>query len=100
MGRAFQLLYLRLRNRIYQIREHEHSRYSRYGLLQQFETLSSKPGRNLRQPGDIPARLSEAFDEPSCHRVAECEQDDRNRASYALRGLSSWGGRYDDDVGL
>src|SRR6266581_7287641 len=100
VGRTLQFLYLGRRNRVYEIREHEHSRDSGHSLLQQLETLGSKPGTHGRRPGDIPPRSGEARDEPGRHRVAETEHDDRDRASCLLRGLSGRGGGHDDDVRL
>src|SRR5205807_8054119 len=44
VGRTLQFLYLGRRNWVHEIREHEHSRDSRYDRLQQRETLGSKPG--------------------------------------------------------
>ena len=44
-SRLLQFLYLGRRNRVDEIREHEHSRDSGHGLLQQLEALGSKPAR-------------------------------------------------------
>ena len=99
-GRTFQLLHLRRRNRVYEIREHEHSRDCGHGLLQQGEALGGKPRSHRGLPGGIPPGSGEARDEPGRHRIAEREQDDRDRASCVLRSLSGWGGSYDDDVRL
>src|SRR5215467_5954524 len=70
-GRILELLYLRRRDRVYEVSEHQHVRDLWRGLLQQRETLGSKAGRHECLPGDISARPGEARDEPGTDGVAE-----------------------------
>jgi hypothetical protein len=97
-SRTLQFLYLRRRNGVHEIRQHQHARDPRHGLLQQFETLASKPGGHDRLPGDISPRSGEARDEPGADRVAERDHDNRDRAGCVFCGLGGWSGGYDDDA--
>ena len=63
------------RNRIDEIRQHEHPRDSRHGFLQQLKTLGRELGVHHRHPGDVSPWSGEAVYEPRSHRVAERDHD-------------------------
>src|SRR4029077_17816984 len=68
--------------------------------LQQFKTLGRKLRHHHRAPGDVSPGSSQAIHEPGPYRITECKHDDGNAARCILRGLSGWGSRGRDDIGL
>ena len=64
------------------------------------ETLGSNTGRHQRQPGDVPPGRARLATSPVATGSPSVIQDDRDRASCVLRGLSGRRGGYDDNVRL
>jgi hypothetical protein len=76
--RLLQSLHLQRRDRVGEVGQHEHTRDSRDGFLQQTQTLGRNLGNHQRQAGDVPAGMGKAVDEAGPHGIAKPDDDDRN----------------------
>ena len=66
------------------IPEDRHRRRGRDELLEQLESLPGRLYRLKAQPREVPARVSEALDDPDAHRIAGGRHDDGDRRGRLL----------------
>jgi hypothetical protein len=67
-------------------------------LLEESQAFAAQLGTAARQPRDIAAGPSEAFDEPCANCIGYDREDDRNRAGRSLGSQRGRRIRSDDDV--